>query len=95
MLCTELQGPKSSKGTAINEDSVLAYVINHLMTDGQEDIRFARVYAFFLAGAWLLTILVAGSRQSSSPENSRCSPELGCSPSSSPAHNNLGRRKTQ
>ncbi|KAL8489605.1 hypothetical protein ACS0TY_025004 [Phlomoides rotata] len=37
MLCTELQGPKSSKGTAITEDSVLAYVINHL-TDGQEDI---------------------------------------------------------
>ncbi|KAL7138505.1 hypothetical protein ABFS83_10G168700 [Erythranthe nasuta] len=33
MLCTEIQSPKSSKGTAIARDSVLAYVTNQLTGD--------------------------------------------------------------
>ncbi|KAK6124646.1 hypothetical protein DH2020_041610 [Rehmannia glutinosa] len=39
MLCSELQEPKSSKGTANNGGSVLSYVINQLTSD-EEDIFF-------------------------------------------------------
>ncbi|KAL8041485.1 hypothetical protein ABFS82_10G166000 [Erythranthe guttata] len=36
MLCTEIQSPKSSKGTAIARDSVLAYVMNQLTGDKKD-----------------------------------------------------------